>query len=92
VEENNYVKAASIFHRLCDFRHVSAAAAPQHDRFIFVRQNKPAIRLTIGKNKAKIYVDDAVKIRFTNAAGVGEAKQELEMAMKRYLTSHMPSI
>jgi cell division protease FtsH len=34
--------------------------------------------MTIGKNKAKIYVDDEVNVRFTDAAGVDEAKQELE--------------
>jgi len=34
--------------------------------------------MTIGKNKAKIYVDDEVEVRFTDAAGVDEAKQELE--------------
>ena len=34
--------------------------------------------MTIGKNKAKIYVDDDVSVRFDDAAGVDEAKQELE--------------
>ena len=34
--------------------------------------------MTIGKNKAKIYVDDEVSVRFDDAAGVDEAKQELE--------------
>ncbi len=34
--------------------------------------------MTIGKNKAKIYVDDEVSARFDDAAGVDEAKQELE--------------
>jgi cell division protease FtsH len=34
--------------------------------------------MTIGKNKAKIYVDDEVSVRFGDAAGVDEAKQELE--------------
>jgi len=34
--------------------------------------------MTIGKNKARIYVDDEVDVRFTDAAGVDEAKQELE--------------
>jgi cell division protease FtsH len=34
--------------------------------------------MTIGKNKARIYVDDEVDVRFEDAAGVDEAKQELE--------------
>ena len=34
--------------------------------------------MTLGKNKAKIYVDDEVPVRFKDAAGVDEAKQELE--------------
>jgi cell division protease FtsH len=34
--------------------------------------------MTLGKNKAKIYVDDEVDVRFDDAAGVDEAKQELE--------------
>jgi len=34
--------------------------------------------MTLGKNKAKIYVDDEVSVRFNDAAGVDEAKQELE--------------
>jgi|GEM_PF-2824328 len=34
--------------------------------------------MTLGKNKAKIYMEDDVKIRFADAAGVDEAKQELE--------------
>jgi cell division protease FtsH len=34
--------------------------------------------MTIGKNKAKIYMEDDVQIRFSDAAGVDEAKQELE--------------
>ena len=34
--------------------------------------------MTLGKNKAKVYMDDEVNIRFTDAAGVDEAKQELE--------------
>ncbi len=33
--------------------------------------------MTIGKNKAKIYMDDEVGIRFTDVAGVDEAKTEL---------------
>jgi cell division protease FtsH len=34
--------------------------------------------MTIGKNKAKIYVDDEVSVRFGDVAGVDESKQELE--------------
>lgn len=34
--------------------------------------------MTIGKSKAKIYRDDDVSVRFDDAAGVDEAKQELE--------------
>ena len=34
--------------------------------------------MTLGKNKAKIYMEDDVPIRFSDAAGVDEAKQELE--------------
>jgi cell division protease FtsH len=34
--------------------------------------------MSIGKSKAKIFVEDDVKIRFKDAAGVDEAKQELE--------------
>ncbi|MFP4307456.1 MAG: ATP-dependent zinc metalloprotease FtsH [Desulfococcaceae bacterium] len=34
--------------------------------------------MTLGKNKAKIYMEDEVKARFPDAAGVDEAKQELE--------------
>jgi cell division protease FtsH len=34
--------------------------------------------MTLGKNKAKIYMEDDVAIRFKDAAGVDEAKQELE--------------
>ncbi len=34
--------------------------------------------MTVGKNKAKIYMEDDVDIRFTDAAGVDEARQELE--------------
>lgn len=34
--------------------------------------------MTIGKNKAKIYMEDDVSIRFEDAAGVDEARQELE--------------
>jgi len=33
--------------------------------------------MTLGKNKAKIYVEDEVGVRFEDAAGVDEAKQEL---------------
>jgi cell division protease FtsH len=34
--------------------------------------------MTIGKNKARIYMEDDVSVRFDDAAGVDEAKQELE--------------
>ncbi len=34
--------------------------------------------MTVGKNKAKIYMEDDVPFRFKDAAGVDEAKQELE--------------
>ncbi|MGD9005697.1 MAG: ATP-dependent zinc metalloprotease FtsH, partial [Desulfobacterales bacterium] len=33
--------------------------------------------MTLGKNKAKIYMDDDVQVRFGDAAGVDEAKEEL---------------
>ena len=33
--------------------------------------------MTLGKNKAKIYMDDDVQVNFEDAAGVDEAKQEL---------------
>jgi cell division protease FtsH len=33
--------------------------------------------MTLGKNKANIYMDDDVQVRFDDAAGVDEAKQEL---------------
>ena len=33
--------------------------------------------MTLGKNKAKIYMEDEVGVRFDDAAGVDEAKQEL---------------
>ncbi|MBN1382661.1 MAG: ATP-dependent zinc metalloprotease FtsH [Deltaproteobacteria bacterium] len=33
--------------------------------------------MSLGKNKAKIYVEDELKIRFTDVAGVDEAEQEL---------------
>jgi cell division protease FtsH len=34
--------------------------------------------MQIGKNKAKIYMEDDVGVRFSDAAGVDEARQELE--------------
>lgn len=33
--------------------------------------------LTLGKNKAKVYMEDEVKVTFDDAAGVDEAKEEL---------------
>ena len=33
--------------------------------------------MTLGKNKAKLYVEDDVQVKFEDAAGVDEAKQEL---------------
>jgi cell division protease FtsH len=33
--------------------------------------------MTLGKNKAKIFMDDDVQVRFEDAAGVDEAKEEL---------------
>jgi cell division protease FtsH len=33
--------------------------------------------MSIGKNKAKIYMEDELKVRFTDVAGVDEAEQEL---------------
>ncbi|MGD8991806.1 MAG: ATP-dependent metallopeptidase FtsH/Yme1/Tma family protein, partial [Desulfobacterales bacterium] len=40
-------------------------------------QNQQGSFMTLGKNKAKIYMDDDVQVRFSDAAGVDEAKQEL---------------
>lgn len=34
--------------------------------------------MTLGKNRAKVYMDDEVGVRFKDAAGVDEAKEELE--------------
>jgi cell division protease FtsH len=33
--------------------------------------------LTVGRNRARVYVDEAVKVTFTDVAGVDEAKEEL---------------
>ncbi|HWR68286.1 MAG TPA: ATP-dependent metallopeptidase FtsH/Yme1/Tma family protein, partial [Desulfomonilia bacterium] len=33
--------------------------------------------MSLGKNKAKIYMEDELKVRFTDVAGVDEAEQEL---------------
>ena len=46
--------------------------------FIMRRFQQQSGVMTFGKNKAKIYVEDEVPIRFDDAAGVDEAKQELE--------------
>jgi cell division protease FtsH len=46
--------------------------------FMMRRFQKQSGFMTIGKNKAKIYMDDEVSVRFDDAAGVDEAKQELE--------------
>ena len=46
--------------------------------FIMKRfQNQQGGFMTLGKNKATIYMDDDVQVRFEEAAGVDEAKQEL---------------
>jgi len=34
--------------------------------------------MSLGKNKAKVYMDDEISVQFKDAAGVDEAKQELE--------------
>ena len=34
--------------------------------------------MTLGKNKAKIYMENDVQVGIEDAAGVDEAKQELE--------------
>ena len=34
--------------------------------------------MTLGKNKAKIYMEDEVGVTFNDVAGVDEAKEELE--------------
>ncbi len=41
-------------------------------------QKQQAGFLSIGKSKAKIYMQDDMDVRFSDAAGVDEAKQELE--------------
>jgi cell division protease FtsH len=46
--------------------------------FLMRRFQQQSGVMTLGKNKAKIYVDDDVGVRFDDAAGVDEAKQELE--------------
>lgn len=38
--------------------------------------------LMLGKNKAKVYVEDEVKVRFDDVAGVDEAKEELVEIME----------
>jgi cell division protease FtsH len=46
--------------------------------FMMKRLQQQSGFMSIGKSKAKIFVEDDVKIRFNDAAGVDEAKQELE--------------
>lgn len=41
-------------------------------------QNRQTGFLSLGKSKAKIYMQDDIDVRFKDAAGVDEAKQELE--------------
>ena len=40
-------------------------------------QGQQAGFMTIGKNKAKVYMENEVNVSFKDAAGVDEAKQEL---------------
>ncbi|MEN8809552.1 MAG: ATP-dependent zinc metalloprotease FtsH [Desulfobacterales bacterium] len=46
--------------------------------FMMKRLQQQSGFMSLGKSKAKIFVEDDVKIRFNDAAGVDEAKQELE--------------
>ncbi len=46
--------------------------------FMMRRLQQQSGFMQIGKNKAKIYMDDDVGVRFDDAAGVDESKQELE--------------
>ena len=46
--------------------------------FMMKRLQQQSGFMSIGKSKAKIFVEDDVKVRFKDAAGVDEAKQELE--------------
>ncbi|MDJ0781578.1 MAG: ATP-dependent zinc metalloprotease FtsH [Desulfosarcinaceae bacterium] len=46
--------------------------------FLMRRFQQQSGFMTLGKNKAKIYMDEEVGVRFGDAAGVDEAKQELE--------------
>ncbi|MGD9224342.1 MAG: ATP-dependent zinc metalloprotease FtsH [Desulfobacteraceae bacterium] len=41
-------------------------------------QNRQAGFMSIGKSKARVYLQDDIDVRFKDAAGVDEAKQELE--------------
>jgi len=45
--------------------------------FIMRRFQQQGGFMTLGKNKAKIYMEDDVQVKFEDAAGVDEAKQEL---------------
>lgn len=47
--------------------------------YLFIKrmQSQQPGFMTLGKNKAKIYMEDEVGIKFEDAAGVDEAKQEL---------------
>ena len=46
--------------------------------FMMRRFQQQSGAMSLGKNKAKIYVDDDVETSFDDAAGVDEAKEELE--------------
>ncbi|THB76225.1 MAG: ATP-dependent metallopeptidase FtsH/Yme1/Tma family protein [Desulfobacteraceae bacterium] len=47
--------------------------------FIITRmQRQQTGFMSLGKNKGKVYMDEDVKVRFDNVAGVDESKQELE--------------
>lgn len=46
--------------------------------FIFRRMSQSQGFMTVGRSKAKIYMEKDVKVSFSDVAGVDEAKQELE--------------